>query len=287
MENFYAFSDSIPDERETHYHNANDDIMTLNAPWNVFWTGNISLSRKTIQNAGCLDEGFQGWGGEDTEWGYWIYKSNAKIALGRKAWGVHHPHEINLSSRSQTADHNLRNIIKKFPNLDCELYCRYYEVWKFYYDKMTHLNVEELTEQEVKQIKQFIRAMYYSNVLVVHGETFSDLPQVSTIVETNRQSYIQLCSKGKNTYHLSGCYLPFDNNSYELAVILPAWRSFDFDHKKNVVEEALRCAHMTNLIIREDPSPFLPYFEQLNQTHRWKCEQLENSSCSVIQISRC
>lgn len=63
----------------------NDAIMKMDAPWNVFWTGNISINRTMLPYAGVFDERFRRWGYEDVELRYRLVRSGAILSLNREA----------------------------------------------------------------------------------------------------------------------------------------------------------------------------------------------------------
>ena len=61
-------------------------------PWHYFLTGNASVRRDTLIEAGMFDEGFSGYGHEDLELGYRLQKLGLKIFYAPEAINYHwHP----------------------------------------------------------------------------------------------------------------------------------------------------------------------------------------------------
>ncbi|HBI3767425.1 TPA: glycosyltransferase [Enterococcus faecalis] len=81
------------DMREPLYRELGDDLTKWPAPWCVCWTGNFSVSKKTMEECGGFDETFTTWGGEDTDMGINLYTKGVNLILSREAVGVHYPHE--------------------------------------------------------------------------------------------------------------------------------------------------------------------------------------------------
>lgn len=76
--------------------------------WIVFYTGNVSLERKSIKEAGFFDENFKGWGYEDLELGYRLHKIGVKFRKSEAAVSYHLTHEISVSNMLDEALNNLK-----------------------------------------------------------------------------------------------------------------------------------------------------------------------------------
>lgn len=81
--------------------------------WIVFYTGNVSLERESLLRAGLFDENFKGWGYEDLELGYRLYKQKIKFVKGKAAVSYHLTHEISVSGMLEEALKNLKYFSKK------------------------------------------------------------------------------------------------------------------------------------------------------------------------------
>ncbi|PYG87852.1 glycosyltransferase involved in cell wall biosynthesis [Ruminiclostridium sufflavum DSM 19573] len=81
--------------------------------WIVFYTGNVSLERESLLKAGLFDENFKGWGYEDLELGYRLYKQKIKFVKSHAAVSYHLTHEISVSNMLEEALKNLKYFSKK------------------------------------------------------------------------------------------------------------------------------------------------------------------------------
>ncbi len=77
--------------------------------WISFATGNVCLYKKFLCDVGKFNESFTGWGLEDTELGYRLWKSKAKFIHKPEAVNFHIEHTRNPIERKEdeTRNHNL------------------------------------------------------------------------------------------------------------------------------------------------------------------------------------
>lgn len=104
-------------------YTANLEGFTL--PWLLFTTGNVSVKKHHCVEVGGFDENFKGWGLEDFEMGYRLYKHGLRFVLDREAityrlihWGD--SHEDYIASK-------VRNYIyfcQKHPHFEVYLHWR-------------------------------------------------------------------------------------------------------------------------------------------------------------------
>jgi GT2 family glycosyltransferase len=109
------------DGREPIYA-ATGDLTDHPAPWQLFWTTNVSLPRGLAQEVGGFDEQFVGWGVEDLELAYRLHRHGVPFVLVREAAGVHWPHPVpDLGARRVAMERNRRRLIAKHPGPELEL----------------------------------------------------------------------------------------------------------------------------------------------------------------------
>lgn len=91
-------------------------------PWALAWTGLIALPARTIRDNGLyFSEEFQGWGVEDSEWGYRINQHGIPIVLKEDVYGLHLPHARDTQANFVKARKNWRRFLRKWPSKDVEL----------------------------------------------------------------------------------------------------------------------------------------------------------------------
>jgi glycosyltransferase involved in cell wall biosynthesis len=110
------------DAREVLYGSIADGLDRLPAPWSLFWTTNVSVSRRLLMEAGGFDETFVSWGMEDIELGYRLWKSRARFLLSRKAAGIHFPHERDNAANLRSHRQNRRTFFHKHPAPETEAF---------------------------------------------------------------------------------------------------------------------------------------------------------------------
>lgn len=111
----------ILDVREKFYKEFSDDIDKLPAPFVLFWTCHVSMSRKALIDVGMFDENFTTWGGEDSDIGLAMQKYGAKFILARSAMSIHFPHkkEFDFANETDVADRHVDDkkmyLYRKYP----------------------------------------------------------------------------------------------------------------------------------------------------------------------------
>lgn len=100
----------------------NDQLDQLPAPWTLAWAGAMSVSRNLLEQIGGFDEAFQGWGGEDTDLGFRLYRSGASFVATRDCIALHLPHErVPQAQLFAASRENRRRLHRKFYRLETEL----------------------------------------------------------------------------------------------------------------------------------------------------------------------
>lgn len=87
--------------------------------WNRFYTAFSVIPREAFYNAGCFDESFIGWGGEDIDLGYRLLK-HGKLLISRDIRAVHIPHSRNIPQEEQNGRRNMYKMLEKYRNRDME-----------------------------------------------------------------------------------------------------------------------------------------------------------------------
>lgn len=121
--------DSIPylpmqvDAREGGYRYYKiKDIDEFPAPWRFYHSNNISMSKEIFEKVGGFAEDFTGWGNEDIELGYRLWKAGVKLVLNRSAVGVHLDHPFDSKTRVDAIIENNNKFLLKHKDINVELY---------------------------------------------------------------------------------------------------------------------------------------------------------------------
>jgi GT2 family glycosyltransferase len=125
-------SNAFADVREMHFQLHHDKIDHLPMPWTYFWSGHISVPRKSLLQVGMFDEGFDGkWGIEDNELGYRLHKAGIPIHLLREAACFHYPHHSHREGKEAQGRDNCEYFHNKFKTPETELFLRHFGATEF------------------------------------------------------------------------------------------------------------------------------------------------------------
>lgn len=124
---------NVRDSREIYYERYGDDLSRWKAPWVVFWTCNVGVSKSKLLKVGLFDEYYNTWGGEDTDLGIALFKSKGNFILSRECLGVDMPHKkylLETSSEEFTKNHleKLAYMYKKYDDYATKI-AVYYDYW--------------------------------------------------------------------------------------------------------------------------------------------------------------
>lgn len=93
------------------------DLEGFSFPWMAFLTGNVSIQKEFITQAGLFDEDFVLYGYEDWELGYRLYKMGATYITGNDLITYHQEHPVG-KSKWKEAINNLGLFISKHHDID-------------------------------------------------------------------------------------------------------------------------------------------------------------------------
>lgn len=112
------------DMREPVYKKCHDNLNSLAAPWALFLTCNVALTRKTLNEVGYFDERYdQNWGVEDLDLGLRLFKSKIPFILSRNATSIHIPHDhaADVTAKFEEEKINKQHLYDKFPSIETQL----------------------------------------------------------------------------------------------------------------------------------------------------------------------
>lgn len=102
------------------------NIAALAHPWHCVYSCNMALSKKRLEQIGGFDEGYKGWGMEDTDIGYRCYKLGMNIVshLGMEALHQYHGEafgDLRSQQKMLEWDQNIVRMFSVHPSLRQEL----------------------------------------------------------------------------------------------------------------------------------------------------------------------
>ncbi|MFY4776601.1 glycosyltransferase [Metabacillus sp. RGM 3146] len=93
------------------------DLSNYTLPYIAFLTGNVSVHRSQLEKTGYFDQSFKGYGAEDWELGYRLYKEGARFILDPQCFSYHQEHPTSPNNFPEAMG-NLYKLMKKHPYID-------------------------------------------------------------------------------------------------------------------------------------------------------------------------
>ncbi|GBF12334.1 glycosyltransferase family 2 protein [Tepidibacillus sp. HK-1] len=137
-----------------------DQLIGYHLPWQAFLSGNVSLKKELLDKVGYFDEDYQGWGLEDTDMGYRLYKIGAVL---KNDQGVPHYHQEHPFSTQQQHRDMFKNYLiyqRKHPEFETSTHAM---TIAGYIDRLEEQRILE----EYKQLNQ-----EYPNQFMLLKETY-------------------------------------------------------------------------------------------------------------------
>src|SRR6185437_1431380 len=113
--------DGVRDRRYDFVAEHGFDLNRCPLPWVCLWTSNCSVRSADFWAVGGFDEDFEGWGLEDTEFGFRIHQKGIPFYFSQQAWVVHVPRERNLPEQLSQLTVNAERFLRKHPEPVIEL----------------------------------------------------------------------------------------------------------------------------------------------------------------------
>lgn len=205
-------------------------------PWAFAWTGLIALPAAAVREHGLFfDEGFDGWGVDDLEWGYRVCASGLPILLRADVCAIHLPHTRDMFENQRSERRNYRRFLRKWPGPDVELAHTFGDV------EANRLFLD--FERELKVVGDghaigTVRATVDGRDVVFVG---AQLDGEGRLADRGLESELDRCSRVE-TLPLVGMALPYDDKSVAECRVLPAAASLSPSYAEAVRAEAGRVA---------------------------------------------
>ncbi len=96
------------------------NAASINRPWMQVYSCNMAVPKKLLEKIGGFDENFKGWGVEDIEFGYSMFKKGVKIVINSKLEVLHQSHGIRndlviKKENIERYNQNIEYFLSKYP----------------------------------------------------------------------------------------------------------------------------------------------------------------------------
>ncbi|WP_026582965.1 glycosyltransferase [Bacillus sp. J33] len=110
--------------RDTLFNLYGNELKEFNFPWILFCTGNVSVKAKGIKEVGLFEE-YPGYGWDDHEMGYRLYKKGYTFLNHTGLTAYHQEHPI-AKSNPLDASRNFVRMFNKYPEIQMRIFALHY-----------------------------------------------------------------------------------------------------------------------------------------------------------------
>ncbi|MCM3770331.1 glycosyltransferase [Priestia aryabhattai] len=132
-------------------------------PYIAFLSGNVSVRKAQLKKSGYFDETFVGYGAEDWELGYRLYKNGVQFVLDPSTVAYHQEHGISKRKVKEQWGNHYR-FVKKHPNIDVLILSLEWKELPFMHLHQTLVEYNQLEERfpdEYNELKHAFRVMLF------------------------------------------------------------------------------------------------------------------------------
>ncbi|MDW5328903.1 glycosyltransferase family 2 protein [Plantactinospora sp. KLBMP9567] len=211
--------------------------------WTGVWAGLVAIPVATVQRHGLsFDENFHGWGFEDVEWGYRVWRSGTPIIMREDVYGVHQPHFRSGRLGDDEYRANGRYFLAKWPNLEVELLRAFgpADAARWLGDAR-----REMTAVTGGGRLGVITGSAGGGSVLVVGVTLDDRQQPA---DATAQSLLDQ-GPPDEVLSLIGCALPHPDQSIERCFILPRVQQLSPRYRDAVLNEVGRVARVVTPVV--------------------------------------
>lgn len=117
----FADDPAFLDIRHADFVRCGFDLNRRAVPWMLYFTINCSIRADDFWRVGGFDEGFHGWGVEDLEFAFRIFRNGIPFKITRDAWVIESPHERDMAANLAEFAVNIAQFLAKYPEPVVEL----------------------------------------------------------------------------------------------------------------------------------------------------------------------
>ncbi|KAA0955726.1 glycosyltransferase [Sporosarcina sp. ANT_H38] len=166
------------------------DLSNYTLPYLAFLTGDVSVNRELLDKVGYFDESFRGYGAEDWELGYRLYKNGARFLLDPSTFCYHQEHPIS-SNNFPEAMGNLHQFMKKFPEIDVlALALEHKPGLSFTQMHYVVSQYNELCEKHPFEYREFKQT--FQTMLIKMIENLRDSKPISNLYDCNTSTELEI-----------------------------------------------------------------------------------------------
>lgn len=236
---------AYPDSRQVQFDFYEHDMDRSSAPWLYFWTSMVSVETGLLRQVGGFEESFHGWGHEDVELGYRLWKAGVHFRADPALRALHLPHEqfhpVQMTNRKN--HFHFVKLHQELPvelsyvneNFNYELLLGQFKVADDYLP-LDYEDIEPLIPRADAAARR-LAVGYVSPQLAAR----LDITDVFVLNQRNAEA-LRKHRPTLHTAYRAGFVTFCEANDYEMAVITDAWKVIPLTLLAQLLDEMLRIA---------------------------------------------
>jgi len=239
------------DERHTYLEEIDFDLSRYLIPWPLFLSLNFSVRAADFWAVGGFDEEFRGWGFEDLELGYRLFRHGLSFRMSREAWAVEWPHGHDAAKNVQESAVNLQRFMRKHRDPAVEIFR--YAGWNTtfwasdrHYRELTAWRDQVRGMDAETELAEAARRFPPGNRIVVvgcGGRVPASLAG-ATLLDFDEDLLRQALAAGRNTgLHAIGLWTPLPDKSADTVIITSRLAGLWEHMGDDLMAEARRIGH--------------------------------------------
>jgi glycosyltransferase involved in cell wall biosynthesis len=219
------------------------------APWLYAYTHNMSAPLADVRAIGGFDEQFLGWGYEDTELVYRLYRrwqrDGTRFAFADDAVCYHLPHLRDVAANWDGAQDGLRYFQRKYPHYDIERMIQ--DPWYYIAGQAEYPAAIADLRSDPAAVSLAPQAWWErtgNQPELWIGKDLSDLLPADRPVVT----FDHHAPESPTNHHQLGTFTTFDADSFAAVVNVDLWRVLTVDDLARFLVESLRIAPRVVLV---------------------------------------
>lgn len=260
------------DRRAGLFEMTNNELSNLSAPWSIGWTAALTTSNYLLKKIGGFDDAFLGWGAEDTDMCYRLFKEGALFIADQASTCLHIPHLSSSESSNEKTLSNARNELmlhRKQYSFDTELYLYYPgPYYSQALSKYNNLVLQHIIPRYKTKLFECINQIISnsSRVATIGIDNFAFINQLNTATDIfvqnkNTFNYLGVRFPDKNIVYLLGVNTPFLDKYFDAIIVSDYFRIFSEKILKDFIQELLRISKRLFFIYTESFSSVLKKVE--------------------------
>lgn len=231
VKNSFETIESIPcflDERVSMIHMHEKKQLNLSKAWYLVYSHNIALRKNLYKAVQGFDEGFRfGWGAEDVEFGFQLFKAGASFFFDENIICYHMCH-FEANDKNEQYEKNLLYFYNKYKSFEPELFMHQHHFDIYTMCELYKIVLEGKHLQELKEdISEYKRTLFVGFNNVVKEMCKND----NSLISTNNDL---------SEYSLIGSFTPYECDYFSYVIISDNYSIFPTEYLFLVIKESLR-----------------------------------------------